>query len=238
MQFNTSPPPLLVWPTDGSGICSGDRSWCILSLRLSSSPCWSTGPEEPVRKGSSDGTGAVLAWVSDPSPCPGVLVGLFGLPLWHGVHWGIFWDLRGEHMGTQNMCWVTSHTPLFHSCPGKYPTFFLEGPLSGRLPSPVSFSEWLKSKHIRSGPGETGCTFASLLTPGSLQPTARCQPLPLGVSSLLSDSSLNSPLLAWGLGGEKKTPKKTCQRNLLWIKSLPCLISAGGWWLLMVRGPV
>ena len=160
-----------------------------------------------------------------------------------GVHGGVdLWrPLWGPCGDSKHMLWSLPH-PLSTHTPGSTLHSLSEGRLPGRLPSPVSFSGWLKSKDMCFGPWEAGCTFALLpflLTMGSLKWAVKCQPLPLCVPSLMSDPPLNSPLLAWGLKGKKKTPStKTCWRNLLWIKSWPCLILAGGWWLLMVKGPV
>ena len=183
-------------------------------------------------------------WVSDPTPpqpCPGesLHAGSFTWGCTVGVDlWRPPWGPCGD---SKHVLWSLTH-PLSTHIPGSTLHSLSEGPLPGRLPSPVSFSGWFKSKDTCFCPWEAGCTFALLpflLTMGSLKWAVKCQPLPLCVPSLMSDPPLNSPLLAWGLKGKKKTPPtKTCWRNLLWIKSWPCLILAGGWWLLMVKVPV
>ena len=137
-----------------------------------------------------------------------------------GVHgrvdlWSPPWGPRGE---SKHMLWSLAH-PLSTYTPGSTLHSLSGGLLPGRLPSPVSFSGWLKPKDMCFGPWEAGCTFAPLpflLTMGSLKRAMKCQPLPLCVPSLMSDTPLNSPLLAWRLKGEKKTlPTKTSWRNLL-----------------------
>ena len=52
--------------------------------------------------------------------------------------------------------------------------------------------------------------------------------------SLMGDSSLNSPLLAWGLGGEKKTPYKDLSEKPPLDKILN--LSHIGWRLMVTDG--
>lgn len=144
--------------------------------------------------------GIVLSWVSNVPSISWLYL----------ICWLFYMSCTGGSletpMGTQCTPWVTPCTPLFHSDPRMHPIFssplaWQAALLAEAFQDDSSLSTYSLAHGTHAAPLPC-CLLSSLpsrAAPGSLQPPWRCQPPHLGAPSLKNDSSLNSPLLAWGL---------------------------------------